>query len=79
MTTTLHKRLSKAGPRVAEYYSVERLADRMLAHGRRGGEKSQTIRLHEQGHEQHPRSSPSARPARRSARLSRGYFRAIFC
>jgi glycosyltransferase involved in cell wall biosynthesis len=28
----LHGRLSAAGPRVAEYYSVQRLADRVLAH-----------------------------------------------
>lgn len=28
----LHRRLSEAGPRVAAYYSVERLADRVLAH-----------------------------------------------
>ena len=28
----LHQRLASAGPRVAEYYSVQRLADRVLAH-----------------------------------------------
>jgi glycosyltransferase involved in cell wall biosynthesis len=28
----LHQRLSRAAPRVAEYYSIARLADRMLAH-----------------------------------------------
>ena len=28
----LHARLSEAGPRVAAYFSVERLADRVLAH-----------------------------------------------
>jgi glycosyltransferase involved in cell wall biosynthesis len=28
----LHRRLSSAGPRVAEHYSVQRMADRLLAH-----------------------------------------------
>ena len=28
----LHHRLSEAGPRIAAYYSVEKLADRVLAH-----------------------------------------------
>jgi glycosyltransferase involved in cell wall biosynthesis len=28
----LHRKLSEAGPRVAEYFSIERLADRVLGH-----------------------------------------------
>ncbi|MEE8153825.1 MAG: hypothetical protein V3T53_02570, partial [Phycisphaerales bacterium] len=28
----VHRRLSEAGPRVAAYYSVENLADRVLTH-----------------------------------------------